>query len=130
MLSLGMDGPNVNKSIIHKINQVKKEKGYQPLVKCPPSCPIHISNNIFQKGMAQCGYYTKELCLNHLLLLQEEFMQMKRSSLKLRNHLVLKSPLVLHVMFRVCGCHLFQHCNTLSQSRMQLRCCCLETCQK
>ena len=30
MLSLGMDGPNVNKSKMHNINQVKKEKGYQP----------------------------------------------------------------------------------------------------
>ena len=63
MLSLGMDGPNVNKSIMHKINQVKKEKGYQPSVKCPPSCPIHICHNSFQKGMAQYGYSAEELCL-------------------------------------------------------------------
>ena len=28
LFSHGMDGPNVNKSIMHKINQVKKEKGY------------------------------------------------------------------------------------------------------
>ena len=58
MLSLGMDGPNMNKSIMHNISQVKKEKekGYQPLVKCPPSCPIHICHHSFQKGMAQYGY--------------------------------------------------------------------------
>ena len=64
MLFLGMDGPNVNKCIMHKINQVKKEKGYQPLVKCPPSHPINIYHNSFQKGMAQYGYSAEELCLN------------------------------------------------------------------
>ena len=64
MLSLGMDGPNVNKSIMHKINQVKKEKGYQPLVKFPPSGPIHIFHNSFWKGMTQYGYSVDELCLN------------------------------------------------------------------
>ena len=35
MLSLGMDGPNVNKSILNKLNAIKKEKGYQQLVICP-----------------------------------------------------------------------------------------------
>ena len=29
MLSLGKDGPNVNKSIRDKLNQLKKEKGYK-----------------------------------------------------------------------------------------------------
>ena len=28
LLSLGMDGPNINKSILNKINKFKKEKGY------------------------------------------------------------------------------------------------------
>ena len=64
MLSLGMDEPNVNKSRIHKINQVKKEKGYQPLVKCPSTCSIHICHNSFQKCMAQYGNNAEELCLN------------------------------------------------------------------
>ena len=49
MLSLGIDGPNVNKYIMHKINQVKKENDFQPLVKCPCSCPIHICHNSFRK---------------------------------------------------------------------------------
>ena len=56
MVSLGMDGPNVNKSIMVKLNQVKTEKGFQPLVKCPPSCLIHVCQNSFQKGLAKCGY--------------------------------------------------------------------------
>ena len=64
MLSLGMDGPNVNKSRIHNINQVKKEKGDQPLVKCPASCLTDICYNIFQNGMVQYGYNVEELCLN------------------------------------------------------------------
>ena len=64
VLSLGMDGLNVTKSIMHKINQVKKGKGYQPLVKCPPSCPIHICHNSFQTGMSQYGFSAEELCLN------------------------------------------------------------------
>ena len=64
MISLGMDRPNVKKSIMHKMNGVKKEKCYEPLVKCPPSCPINICHNSFEKGMAEYGYYTEELCLN------------------------------------------------------------------
>ena len=64
MLSLGMEEPNVNKSIMHKINCIKKEKGYQLLVKWPPSYPIHICHNNFQKCMAQHGYNAEELSLN------------------------------------------------------------------
>ena len=57
ILSLGMDGPNVNKSIMHKINQVKKEKGYQRLVKYPPSLSIHMSQQFserYDSGWIQC----------------------------------------------------------------------------
>ena len=35
MLSFGMDGPNVNKSILAKLNELKKEKGYPELVQIP-----------------------------------------------------------------------------------------------
>ena len=35
MLSLGMYGPNVNKSILNKLNTVKKDKGWKHLVSCP-----------------------------------------------------------------------------------------------
>ena len=49
MASLRMDEPNVNKSRMHKISQVKKENGYQPLVKCSPSCMIHLCHNSFRK---------------------------------------------------------------------------------
>ena len=53
----------------------------------------------------------------------------EKTSLKLRNHLVLKSW-KCYVMLRADGFHLFQHCNTLSQSRIQLRSCCLKTFQR
>ena len=51
MVSLGMDGPNVNKSIRDKLNDIKKEKGLPKLVMCPPSCLIHVCHNSFKKGL-------------------------------------------------------------------------------
>ena len=44
VLSLGMDGPNVNKSILGKLDE-KKEKGFRPLVRCL----IHVCHNSFHK---------------------------------------------------------------------------------
>ena len=35
VLSLGMDGPNVNKSILGSWMKRRKEKGFKPLVRCP-----------------------------------------------------------------------------------------------
>lgn len=64
ILSLGMDGPNVNKSILGKIDEKKKEKGYKPLVRCPVSCLIHVCHNSFRKGLKQYGENAEELCLN------------------------------------------------------------------
>ena len=64
MVSLGMDGPNVNKSIRDKLNDIKKEKGFPKLVMCPPSCLIHVCYNSFRKGLAQFGQNAEELCLN------------------------------------------------------------------
>ena len=55
MLSFGMDGPNVNKSILAKMNQLKnqlkKEKGYPELVQSPRSCLIHVCHNSFRAGL-------------------------------------------------------------------------------
>ena len=64
MLSLGMDGPNVNKSILAKMNQLKKEKGYPELVQSPRSCLIHVCHNSFQAGLKKYGSDAEELCLN------------------------------------------------------------------
>ena len=35
LMSLGMDGPNVNKAVCSKVNQLKEELGEPPLVMCP-----------------------------------------------------------------------------------------------
>ena len=64
MPSLGMNRPSVNKSILNKLNQIKRGNGYQQLVKCPPSCLIHVCHNSFKKGIAKYGYIVEELCLN------------------------------------------------------------------
>ena len=64
ILSLGMDGPKVNKSILGKLDEKKKEKGYKPLVRCPVSCLIHVCHNSLCKGLKQYGDNAEELCLN------------------------------------------------------------------
>ena len=58
VLSLGMDGPNVNKSILGKLDE-KKEKGFKPLARCPVSC-----HNSFCKRVKQYGDNAEELCMN------------------------------------------------------------------
>ena len=55
LLFLGMDGPNVNKSILKKLSGQKREKGLPLLLKCQPSCLIHVYHNSFYKGLMQYG---------------------------------------------------------------------------
>ena len=62
VLSLGMNGPNVNKSILGKLDE--KEKGFKPLARCPVSCLIHVCHNRFCKGVKQHGDNAEELCMN------------------------------------------------------------------
>ena len=64
VLSLGMDGPNVNKSILGKLDENKKEKGFKPLARCAVSCLIHVCHNSFYKGVKQYGDNAEELCMN------------------------------------------------------------------
>jgi hypothetical protein len=61
LLSLGMDGPNVNKSIQAKIDKVKRENGLPPLVMCPKSCLLHTCHNSFVKGMKEFGLESENL---------------------------------------------------------------------
>ena len=63
VLSLGMDGPNVNKSILGKLDE-KKEKGFKALTRCPVSCLIHVCHNSFCKGLKQYVDNAEELCMN------------------------------------------------------------------
>ena len=51
MVSLGMDGPNVNISIMEKLNKIKREKGFQQLGKGHPSCLIHVCYNSFCRSL-------------------------------------------------------------------------------
>ena len=51
-----MNEPSVNKSILSKLNHTRKEKGYKQLVKCPPSCLIHVCHNSVRKGMMKYSY--------------------------------------------------------------------------
>ena len=51
VLSLGMGGSNVNKSILGKLDE-KKEKGFKPLARCPVSFLIHVCHNSFCKGVS------------------------------------------------------------------------------
>ena len=64
MLSLGMDGPNVNKSILNKLNKIKKGKGFPEIVSLPTSCLIHVCHNSFRKGILKYGFGVEELCMN------------------------------------------------------------------
>ncbi len=64
ILSLGMDGPNVNKSVLEKINRIKRDKGFDTLVQCPASCLLHICHNSFWKGLEKFGVQAEELALN------------------------------------------------------------------
>ena len=64
MLSLGMDGPNVNKSILSKFNSIKVEKGFKELISCPASCLIHVCHNSFRKGLSKYGSNAEKLCIS------------------------------------------------------------------
>ena len=64
MLSLGMDGPNVNKSILSKFNSIKDVKGFKELISCPTSCLIHVCHNSFRKGLSKCGSNAEKLCIS------------------------------------------------------------------
>ena len=64
VLSLGMDGPNVNKAILGKLDEKKKEKGFKPLARYPVSCLIHVRHNSFCKGVKQYGDNAEELCMD------------------------------------------------------------------
>ena len=64
MLSLGMDGPSVNKSILKKLNKIKMEQGLKELISCPLSCPIHVCQNSFRKGLSKYGINAEKLCIS------------------------------------------------------------------
>ena len=74
MLSLGMDGPNVNKSVMHKINQVKKRKLINHWLSAHPAAQFTYVTTVFRKVWIQYWGIMPKL----LLILQEKFVQTKR----------------------------------------------------
>ena len=61
MLSLGMDGLNVNKSVLNKF---KTQRGFKKLISCPTSCLIHVCHNSFRKGLSKYGINAEKLCIS------------------------------------------------------------------
>ena len=64
MLSLGMDGPNVNKSVLNKLNKIKTQKGFKEFISCPTSCLIHVCHNSFRVGLSKYGINAEKLCIS------------------------------------------------------------------
>jgi hypothetical protein len=54
LLSLGRDGPNVNKAVLRKLNDNRKEKGIIPLIDLGP-CLLHVVHNAFKYGLNVVG---------------------------------------------------------------------------
>ena len=64
MLSLGMDGPSVDKSILNKLNKIKTQKGFKELISFPTSCLIHVCHNSCRKGLSKYGINAEKLCIS------------------------------------------------------------------
>ena len=65
MVTLVRDGPNVNKTIFRKMNELIKHDhpDFAGLVDLG-SCTIHIVHNAFGKGMQQFGKEIEQLCMD------------------------------------------------------------------
>ena len=65
MVTLVRDGPNVNKTIFRKMNELIKHDhpDFAGLVDLG-SCTIHIVHNAFGKGMQECGKEIEQLCMD------------------------------------------------------------------
>ena len=63
LISITSDGPNVNKTIWHNVNEWTKEAGYHgPLPLMP--CNLHVVHNSFRKGLNAYGEDAEQLCLD------------------------------------------------------------------
>ena len=90
-----MDGQNVKKSLMDKLNQLKRDKGYQQLVNCPPSCLIHVCHNSFHQGIQQYGLNAEDLC-------QNLYYFFKKSSCRREDLLEIKESLSLDELVLLC----------------------------
>ena len=64
LATLVRDGPNVNKTIFHKLNKLIKDHSDFPGLVDLGTCTIHTVHNAFNKGMEQYGKEVDQLCLD------------------------------------------------------------------
>lgn len=62
-LSIGSDGPNVNKTIWNYLNEQKKCMGLAGLMPFIP-CNMHVAHNAFRKGLSTYGSQAEELSID------------------------------------------------------------------
>jgi hypothetical protein len=63
LVSIGSDGPNVNKTIWKYIDSHMKEAGLKGLVNFI-ACPLHVVHSAFRKGMDVYGQQTEGLSID------------------------------------------------------------------
>jgi len=63
LLSIGSDGPNVNKTVWRLINEQMKDSGLHGLVDLI-ACPLHTVHNAFRKGLMVYGEEAEELSMD------------------------------------------------------------------
>ena len=65
LITLVRDGPNINKAIFGKLEQMIKEDnpGFAGFVDLG-SCVLHVVHNAFGKGLAKYGQEVEQLCLD------------------------------------------------------------------
>ena len=95
LMSLGMDGSNVNKAACSKVNQLKEELGEPPLVMCLPSCLLHVCHNSFRKGLLQYDMNAEELCLSLFYFFKQSSCR-REDLLQIEESLGLDELIVLH----------------------------------
>lgn len=62
ILSLGMDGPKVNQKVFRLFQEEKKEKKLKSLINIG-SCPLHVVNNTFCKGLENLSIDVSDLII-------------------------------------------------------------------
>lgn len=63
MLTLGRDGPNVNKTVFNLMQEKFKEKTGKKLIDIGP-CDIHVIHNAYKKGLDTFGSHVANLMVN------------------------------------------------------------------
>ena len=81
-------------SILGKLDEKKKEKGFKPLARYPVSCLIHVCHNSFCKGVTQYGDNAEELCMNLYYVFKNNLCR-KEDLFEIEETLDLEEPVLL-----------------------------------